>query len=278
MEKIEESRILVGFECKETDIPLVYNCLEYDFKEDRPTIVCITGTSGSGKDSVMRPLVEDGTLVHAVTATSRKRRYKCTQENEKEVKDRIAKCVDLDSYNKCLEELEKGGVVFDVEPENCYVWMRWRREDETEDEYFENLVKEYELVEYDSHYGNFYGLPKSSVEKALNFGIPLIRTDISGIESIRELFGDEYNILVFAIIPDSWEQIESAIREREGGENLEEVIKTRIEEDRRNIQRFQYVVNFVLHNTRDVVGDIQGLAYSISILRSMICKMTNQEV
>ncbi|MCA9376945.1 hypothetical protein KC685_03440 [Candidatus Dojkabacteria bacterium] len=135
----------------------------------------------------------------------------------------------------------------------------------------ENLIEEYGLVESSFHYDNLYGLPARSLETSMNTGpgLPVIRTDVHGVETIRKEFSDQ-NLLVIALIPDNWEQIVSAIQGREGGEAVADMIMRRINEDEANIARLVKLANYIIRNTRKEVNGLPELSHTVSLLRMLI--------
>jgi guanylate kinase len=265
--EVPESEILESIECKETGIPCVYRCVDYEPNPNLPTLVCITGTSGSGKDTVMTELINEGLLEHVVTATNRKRRYKEDERFSSEIEEEISKCKDVDSYNECLDRFFREGKLLEVGPIGEYVWMRWRRPDESKEDYYNSLRSEYNLLESSEHYRALYGLPKSSLDKFTGSVLPLARVDINGIETYRKIFKGVYNIFVVGILPDSWNQIESAIRERQSNEGD---IELRISQDRSNINRYSNLVNYIIQNSRNEVSGCKGLDYTVNVLIDLI--------
>jgi guanylate kinase len=193
----------------------------------------LTGFSGSGKDSVLCPLLESGKAYHVVTAVSRSRR------------------------------------VASNEPESAYIWMRQRNNGESEDQYYKNLVKEYSLLEHDCHYGNIYGLPLESLQKK-GKGFPVVRTDISGVITLKDVLPNyDFQPISIAVMPDSWNQVYDSIINR-ASESEEDAMK-RFLEDVGNIQRYEMNINYFLHNSRERTSDgISGLEASVNALGYLV--------
>ena len=116
--------------------------------EHPPLLIVIAGTSGSGKDSVVKALVKrlrsGAHPVHfVITATSRPRR-------EDEVHG-------VDYYFVTAEE-------------------------------FERMIAKDELLEYATVYGQYKGVPKEQVRQAMASGKDVImRLDVQGAATIRRL-------------------------------------------------------------------------------------------
>jgi guanylate kinase len=122
-------------------------------------VIVISGTSGSGKDSVVEVLRErmerKGSPVHfVVTATSRPRR-----ETETEGMDYFF-----------VSEAE-----------------------------FEEMIAKDELLEYAVVYGDYKGIPKTQVREAMDSGKDVVmRLDIQGAATIRSMANEAVLIFVTA--------------------------------------------------------------------------------
>ncbi len=223
------------YENLEMEYPGLYINIPIEKDINRRVVIVLTGLSGSGKDCVLSPLLSSNDVYHVVTATSRGRR------------------------------------IADCEPENAYIWMRQRLKNETEDEYFKSLIKEYTLIENDVHYGFLYGLPKSSLLRE-GRGVPVARVDINGAITLSNLLPKYgFQPISVGVLPDSWEQVYTSILKR-GGEN-EQQIQKRLSEDFNNMELYLKNVNYFLHNSRfsDQNGN-SGLDISISSLRYLVKK------
>lgn len=223
------------YENLEMEHPELYINIPIERDFDKKPVIVLTGLSGSGKDSVLSPLLSSNEVYHVVTATSRARR--------------VANC----------------------EPENAYIWMRQKLENETREGYFDSLIKEYDLIENDFHYDYLYGLPKSSLLREGN-GVPVARVDINGAITLTDLLPKYgFQPISVGVLPDSWEQVYASILKR-GGEN-EEQIQNRMLEDFKNMGLYVYSMNYFLHNSR-FTGENgnSGLDNAISSLRYLVKK------
>ena len=216
----------------ELEYPNLYRNICVEREASKPSVVLLTGLSGSGKDCVLQPLLDSKEAYHVVTATSRERR------------------------------------VVKNEPETAYVWMRKRKKSETEEQYFGNLRNEYSLIENDYHYGNLYGLPLSALTKS-GEGIPVIRTDIKGVITLTDLLPSYgFQTVSIGVLPDSWIQVYQAILER--GDDVDDA-RQRLCEDFNNMELYVRNVNYFLHNSREAdIDGCCGLDISIDALRYLI--------
>jgi len=189
-----------------TQIHGVYKVLEHPpIDITKPIVFIIIGPSGAGKDTLADHLVLKGLVNKLTTATSRKRR------------------------------IEQG------EPEDAYIWMREKkREDESDEEYYANLIIEYNLIEHDGHHGSVYGLPYSSLENRTKKP-SLIRTENKGLKTIMEKLQADYNIISVFIVPDNYEILLSRIQ---GRGNLELRMAKSVEE----VKEARELVNYVILN------------------------------
>lgn len=110
-----------------------------------------------------------------------------------------------------------------------------------DDEEFDRLIRDDELLEWAEVYGNRYGVPRSQVREALSEGkIVLARTDIQGAASIKEKAPQA--LLVF-LAPPSLDVLEARIRARGGSE--EEDVTRRLAaagSEMEHTESFDYVV------------------------------------
>jgi guanylate kinase len=89
-------------------------------------------------------------------------------------------------------------------------------------ERFEELIEKDEFLEYANVYDNYYGTPRSYVEKILNEGDDVIlEIDIQGALKVKESFKE--GVFIF-IMPPSMEELKNRIKKR-GSETEESLLK-----------------------------------------------------
>lgn len=99
-------------------------------------------------------------------------------------------------------------------------------------EEFEQMIKDDALVEYNLVHGNYYGTPKSFVEKTLAEGNRvLFDIDVFGKINFDKVYPDATGIF---IMPPSDEELERRLRGR--GTDSEEVIQLRLANARKEIE------------------------------------------
>lgn len=94
---------------------------------------------------------------------------------------------------------------------------------------FEKLIKDGHFLEYEKlPSGDYYGTPKSQLEKAGESGkILFFDIDVKGASKLKDLFGDQM-ITVFIDSGDNLESYELRIRKRGRSSDTEESIKKRL--------------------------------------------------
>lgn len=93
----------------------------------------------------------------------------------------------------------------------------------TEKQKFLTMIDENEFLEYANVYGNYYGTPRSFVEKTLNEGQDVIlEIDTQGALKVKEQFKD--GIFIF-LMPPSLEELKNRIIGR--GSETDETLSTR---------------------------------------------------
>ncbi|MBR2095300.1 MAG: guanylate kinase [Fibrobacter sp.] len=99
-------------------------------------------------------------------------------------------------------------------------------------EEFEQMIKDDALVEYNLVHGNYYGTPKSFVEKTLAEGNRvLFDIDVFGKINFDKVYPDATGIF---IMPPSDEELERRLRGR--GTDSEEVIQLRLANAKKEIE------------------------------------------
>ncbi len=108
-------------------------------------------------------------------------------------------------------------------------------------EEFENLIKEDALIEYAQYVGNYYGTPRSYVEKMLEEGKDVIlEIEIQGAMKIKEKIPDA--LLVF-VAPPSVEELKNRLKGR--GTETPEVIASRLHragEEAEGMELYDYLL------------------------------------
>ncbi len=91
-------------------------------------------------------------------------------------------------------------------------------------EYFEDMIKNDLLLEYNNYVGNYYGTPKAPVDKAIAEGNEIIvEVDVNGAKNIKKCREDAISVF---IMPPSYEELNRRLSAR--GTDAPEVIEKRM--------------------------------------------------
>lgn len=84
---------------------------------------------------------------------------------------------------------------------------------------FKSLIDNNGLIEYSEHFENYYGTPKSLVEKSLKNKDVILEIDVNGGLKVREHFSD---VVLIMIVPPSLEEVKNRLLKR-NTESLEKI-------------------------------------------------------
>ena len=108
-------------------------------------------------------------------------------------------------------------------------------------EYFEHMIKNDMLLEYNNYIGNYYGTPKAPVEEVIeNGGEIVLEIDVNGQQNIKRLVDSSLSIF---IMPPSVEVLRARLAGR--GTDSEEVIEKRMTSALKEIEcakNYDYIV------------------------------------
>lgn len=214
VETLEKNYNLPDFLTALTPTPFAKNIFTHiplTIHSDKPTMLIINGTTGSGKDTLMDALIQKGLVHKAVTGTSRKQR--------------------------------------EHELASTYVWFRKQHAAESAEEYYENLITEYDLVEHNVHHGNMYGLPQASLGLTAKKGIVVVRNEPTGAKSLYEKLHNDYTVCIVFVVPDSWQQILERVQKP--GEIRDNIV-TRLRDSVSMLEKSKDITHFYIHNTENV--------------------------
>ena len=90
-------------------------------------------------------------------------------------------------------------------------------------EEFLRRIEEKDFLEYDEHFGNYYGTPRSFVEKTLETKSVILEIDVVGALNVKKVFPE---CVLVMIAPPSVEELKRRLIGR--GSEDEESLKTRL--------------------------------------------------
>ena len=121
---------------------------------------------------------------------------------------------------------------------------------------FEGMIKKKELLEWAEVYGNYYGVPRDQVERALKQGNDvMVKVDVQGAMTIKKVMPQ--SVLIF-LAPPSIEELENRLRKRntESSADLNRRIVT-AKDEMAQAEMFDYIV--VNHKVEDAVAEIMDI-------------------
>ncbi len=130
---------------------------------------------------------------------------------------------------------------------------------------FKNRIENGYYLEYTVYNGNFYGTPKSEVEKHLDKGeCVLMKIEVEGAGNVRKLMPEAVSVF---LVPPSMEELEKRLRGR--GTETEESFKKRFETAKQELARapeYDYIVvndeiSKCVEKIRNIIGT-ERLRYS----------------
>ena len=156
---------------------------------------------------------------------------------------------------------------------------RHRRENEKDDvdyhfvsfEKFQDMIKNNELLEWASVYGNWYGVPKGDVKQALDQGQDvMVKVDIQGVANIKKLLPQA--ISIFLMSPSA-EELTTRLKQRrtESAFDLSLRLK-KAEEEMKQLPKFDYVVVNRWGEIDRAVSDIKA------IITAEKCRVSPREI
>lgn len=128
-------------------------------------------------------------------------------------------------------------------------------------EEFLRRIEEDDFLEYDEHFGNYYGTPKSFVRETLKEKSVILEIDVVGGLNAKKAFPD---CVLVMIAPPSVEELKRRLQSRgtETDEQIENRLK-RLEYELSQSEKYDYViVNDCLESAIDALSDIVDGKYS----------------
>ena len=136
---------------------------------------------------------------------------------------------------------------------------------------FQKLIDRNELLEWANVYGNWYGVPKETVKRALDEGKDVIvKVDVQGAATIKKILPEA--VFIF-LAPPSMEELVLRLKQRctELPSDLELRIKT-AEEELEKLPLFDYIVFNRQGEIDRAVADIEA------IITAEKCRVTPREL
>jgi guanylate kinase len=123
---------------------------------------------------------------------------------------------------------------------------------------FERMIGEGELLEWANVYGNYYGVPKRDLQRALRDGKDaVVKVDVQGAATIRSLVPDA--ILIF-VAAGSMGELERRLKRRKTESGIDLELRTAAaREEMKSLPLFDYIVVNRDEQVESAVAQIQAI-------------------
>jgi guanylate kinase len=135
---------------------------------------------------------------------------------------------------------------------------------------FQRKIKNKELLEYANVYGNWYGVPREPIKKALEAGIDtIVKVDVQGAATLKKLLPEA--VFIFLTCPTT-EELEARLRERQTESELDYDLRLKTAaEEMKQLHLFDYVV---LNERNEIERAASAIA---AIITAEKCRRTPRE-
>jgi len=225
--------------------------------------VILVGGSGVGKDAIKDLLVKNNLVKFWPGSTTRKRRILKRNTILKPAELEKLSLLRGNAFAKYLSLLEQKGVIT-AEPYSEYLWMRGQFL--KEDNYKDNLIQEYKLLECDFHHGSYYGLSLHSLPQDDSILPLLIRSEPVTAKKLFEILKRLFKVIIVMIVPDSYEQMKKRIFD-----STRTNPELRYQESLKMIEESPSYVHYYIHNSENPLSNgMSGLQASVVAIEEIL--------
>ncbi|MCD6567425.1 MAG: guanylate kinase [Dehalococcoidia bacterium] len=138
-------------------------------------------------------------------------------------------------------------------------------------EQFHRMKEEGELLEWAEVYGNYYGVPREEVNRALASGEDVIlKTDVQGAATLKKIIPQA--VFIF-LMPPSIKTLERRLKRRNS--DTKETLALRLEKARAEIEKLP-LFDYVITNREDRLDDI--IAQLQAIISAEKCRVKPRKI
>ena len=125
-------------------------------------------------------------------------------------------------------------------------------------EKFQQMIDESRFLEWANVYGNYYGVPKDEITKALSKGIDVIvKVDVQGAATIKKIL--PHAVFIF-LRPPSMEELERRLRQRSSESSVDlELRLGQAKEEIKRLSLFDYVITSHEGKLDGVISQIDAI-------------------
>ena len=125
-------------------------------------------------------------------------------------------------------------------------------------EEFQQMKGEGQFLEWAEVYGNYYGVPRDEISRALSKGIDvMVKVDVQGAATIRKILPQA--VFIF-LMPPSMEELELRLKQRHSESSIDLALRLeKAKEEIKNLPLFDYVITSYQNKLKDVVSQIDAI-------------------
>ena len=125
-------------------------------------------------------------------------------------------------------------------------------------EEFQQMVDKDQLLEWAEVYGNYYGVPRDEISKALSKGTDVIvKVDVQGAATIKKILPQA--IFIF-LMPPSMEELELRLKQRRSESSIDLALRLeKAKEEIKSLPLFDYVITSHQDGLDDIISQIDAI-------------------
>jgi guanylate kinase len=125
-------------------------------------------------------------------------------------------------------------------------------------EEFQQMKGKGQFLEWAEVYGNYYGVPRDEISRALSKGIDvMVKVDVQGAATIRKILPQA--VFIF-LMPPSMEELELRLKQRHSESSIDLALRLeKAKEEIKNLPLFDYVITSYQNKLKDVVSQIDAI-------------------
>ncbi len=125
-------------------------------------------------------------------------------------------------------------------------------------EEFQQMLDKGQLLEWAKVYGNYYGVPRDEISKALSKGADVIvKVDVQGAATIKKILPQA--VFIF-LMPPSMEELELRLKQRRSESSIDLALRLeRAKEEIKSLPLFDYVITSHQDRIDDIIFQIDAI-------------------
>jgi len=125
-------------------------------------------------------------------------------------------------------------------------------------EEFQQMMDKGQLLEWAKVYGNYYGVPRDEISKALSKGTDMIvKVDVQGAATIKKILPQA--VFIF-LMPPSMEELELRLKQRRSESSIDLALRLeKAKEEIKSLPLFDYVITSHQDRLDDIISQIDAI-------------------